>query len=43
MPNSIIELCNGGGAGLGEVDRTRRGGERLREGGGAGGKQPSLE
>lgn len=35
MPNSIIGLCKGGGTGLGEVDRTRRGGERLRGGGGA--------
>lgn len=42
MPNRIIGLCKGGGTGLGEVDRTRRGGERLREGRG-GGKQPGLE
>lgn len=40
MPNSIIGLFKGGGTGLGEVDRTRRGGERFR---GGGNKQPSLE
>lgn len=45
MANNIVELGEGGGTSLGEVDRTRRGGERvLGLGGGRGGdKQPSLQ
>lgn len=43
VANSIVELAEGGGTSLGEVDRTRRGGERVLGLGGGGGKQPSLQ
>lgn len=45
VANNIVELGEGGGTSLGEVDRTRRGGERvLGLGGGrrGGGKASSL-
>lgn len=32
MANSIVKFAEGGGTSLGEVDRTRRGGERVQGG-----------